>query len=86
MKCTKKRHFLRHLYLKTNILPRQARDKRRETQQQEQHCLSRSLPQPFREGHRERRRQGLGVVARLPRPPVPHGWNPRAGRLGDPGE
>ena len=27
-----KRHFLRHLYIKTNILPRQARDKHRETQ------------------------------------------------------
>ena len=25
-----KRHFLRHLYIKTNILPRQARDKHRE--------------------------------------------------------
>ena len=24
-----KRHFLRHLYIKTNILPRQARDKHR---------------------------------------------------------
>jgi len=25
----RKRHFLRHLYIKTNILPRQARDKHR---------------------------------------------------------
>ena len=28
-----KRHFLRHLYIKTNILPRQARDKHRESTQ-----------------------------------------------------
>jgi hypothetical protein len=28
-----KRHFLRHLYLKTNISPRQARDKHRESTQ-----------------------------------------------------
>jgi hypothetical protein len=28
MRC-EKRHFLRHLYIKTNILPRQARDKHR---------------------------------------------------------
>jgi hypothetical protein len=26
-----KRHFLRHLYFKTNILPRQSRDKHRDT-------------------------------------------------------
>ena len=29
----RKRHFLRHLYIKINILPRQARDKHRETTQ-----------------------------------------------------
>ena len=30
-----KRHFLRHLYLKTNISPRQARDKHRESTQKQ---------------------------------------------------
>jgi hypothetical protein len=35
-----KRHFLSHLYIKTNILPRQARDKHRETTQKRDRFLA----------------------------------------------
>jgi hypothetical protein len=39
-----KRHFLRHLYIKTNILPRQARDKHRKRDEKKRGVFCRTPP------------------------------------------
>jgi hypothetical protein len=42
-----KRHFLRHLCIKTNILPRQARDKHRENSQKSGVLCRCAMHQPY---------------------------------------
>jgi hypothetical protein len=45
----KKRHFLRHLYIKVIILPRQARDKHRESTQKKSGVSSGARGVPYRD-------------------------------------
>jgi hypothetical protein len=57
-KQVRKRHFLSHLYIKINILPRQARDKHRENSKKDavfRTSLLRGTFQPNLPAHRRRR-------------------------------